>query len=71
MTVKYRLLRSIVGVYKDQADPIMIPAGAILEISPTSSTTGIVTASYKGRVIWVFMHDLLNAGRIEPTGNVE
>jgi hypothetical protein len=48
----------------------MIPAGAIVETPPTSSTTGIVTASYKGRVIWVFMHDLLDAGRIEPTGSV-
>ena len=70
MTVKYRLLRSIVGVYKDQSDPMMIPAGAIVEIPPTSSTVGIVTASYKGRTIWVFLDDLLNVGRVEPDANV-
>jgi len=52
-------------MYKDDSGAIMIPAGAMVEIAPTRSTVGVVTASYDGRMIWVFLHDLLDAGRIE------
>ena len=57
-------------MYKDDSGAIMIPAGAIVEIAPTRSTVGIVTASYDGRMMWVFLHDLLNAGRVERSGSV-
>jgi hypothetical protein len=70
VTVRYRLLRKIVGMFKDDSGAIMIPAGAIVEIPPTRSTVGIISASYDGRMIWVFLHDLLDAGRVEPDGNV-
>jgi hypothetical protein len=63
--VKYRLVRRIVGMYHDDSPPIMIPPGAVVEISPTRSKVGIISASYDGRMIWVFLHDLLDAGRIE------
>jgi len=52
-------------MYKDDSGAIMIPAGAMVEIAPTRSTVGVVTASYDGRTIWVFLHDLLDTGRIE------
>ena len=70
VTLKYRLLRRIVGMYENEIGAIMIPAGSIVEIAPTRSTVGVVTASHEGRMIWVFPHDLLDAGRIEPTGDV-
>ena len=70
MTVKYRLHRRIVGMYKDDSGAIMIPAGAIAEIAPTRSTVGIVTASCDGRMAWVFLHDLLDAGTVERDGDV-
>jgi len=52
-------------MYKDDSGAIMIPAGAMVEIAPTRSTVGVVTASYDGRTICVFLHDLLDTGRIE------
>ena len=64
MIVKYRLVRRIVGMHPDEPNPMMIPAGAMVEIAPTRSKVGIVTASYNGRMIWVFLHDLLDAGRV-------
>jgi hypothetical protein len=70
VTVKYRLLRKIVGMYHDHPNPMIIPAGSTVEISPTRSKVGIISASYDGRRIWVFLHDLLDAGRVEPNGNV-
>ena len=70
MTVKYRLARRIVGMHKGERDSTMIPAGAIVEIAPTRSTVGIVTASYEGRMLWVFLHDLLEAGAVEPNDHV-
>jgi hypothetical protein len=70
VTVKYRLLRRIVGMYKDDSGAIMIPAGSIVEIAPTRSKVGIIAASYDGRMIWVFLHDLLDAGRVVPKGKV-
>ena len=66
MTVKYRLVRGIVGMYHDDSSAIMIPAGAIVEIPSTRSTVGITKASYDGRMMWVFLHDLLDAGRMAP-----
>jgi hypothetical protein len=53
-------------MYHDDSGAMMIPAGAIVEIAPTRSTVGIVTATYEDRIIWVFLHELLEAGRLEP-----
>jgi len=69
VTVKYLLQRRIVAMYPDESHPMMIPPGAIVEISPTRSKVGIISASYDGRTIWVFLHDLLDAGRVEPDGD--
>lgn len=68
--VKYRLLRTIVGMHLDERHPIMIPTGAIVETPPTRSKVGVVRASYEGRMFWVFLHDLLEASTIEPNGDV-
>ena len=57
-------------MYKDDSAAIMIPTGAIVEISPTRSKVGIISASYEGRVIWVFLHDLLDAGRVEADSSL-
>ena len=57
-------------MYKDDSAAIMIPTGAIVEISPTRSKVGIISASYDGRMMWVFLHDLLDAGRVERDGNL-
>ena len=70
MTVRYRLVRRIVGMYHDDTHPIMIPAGAVVEVPPTRSTVGIIAASHDGRMVRVFLHDLLDAGRVEPDGDV-
>ena len=53
-------------MHKGEPNSTMIPAGAIVEISPTPSTVGIVAASHEGRMFWVFLHELLDAGRVEP-----
>jgi hypothetical protein len=55
-------------MYKDDRGTIMIPAGSIVEIAPTRSKVGIVTASHDGRMMWVFLHDLLDSGRVAADG---
>src|SRR5437868_2622941 len=55
VTVRYRLLRRIVGMYHGDIGATMIPAGAVVEISPTRSKVGIITASHDDRMLWVFL----------------
>jgi hypothetical protein len=57
-------------MHQDDTDPMMIPAGSIVEIAPTRSKVGIVTALYESRMFWVFLHDLLEAEKVESDGNV-
>jgi len=57
-------------MHKGAKHSTMIPAGAILEIAPTRSAVGVVTASCGGRMLWVFLHDLLEAGAVEPSDHV-
>jgi hypothetical protein len=64
--VKYQLVQSIVGMYNDETEVTKIPAGAILEMPPTDSKVGTAEVFYNGRKILVFLHDLLETGRIEP-----
>jgi hypothetical protein len=56
-------------MYDGESHPITIPVGAILEMSHTRSKVGIIAASYDGRMIWVFLHDLLDAGRVVLDGD--
>jgi hypothetical protein len=58
----------MVGMHQDDSGAIMIPTGSIVETAATRSTVGIVTASYEGRMLWVFLHELLEAGKIDPNG---
>lgn len=55
-------------MYHDETHPITIPVGAIVEMPHTRSKVGIVGVSYDGRMVRVFLHDLLDAGR-EPDGS--
>jgi hypothetical protein len=64
--VKYQLVQSIVGMYNDETEVTRIPAGAILEMPPTDWNVGIAEVYHNGRKILVFLHDLLETGRIEP-----
>ena len=70
MTVRYRLQRRIFGMYDGEAHPITIPVGAIVEMPHTRSKVGIVGVLYDDRVVRVFLHDLLHAGRVESDGSV-
>lgn len=56
-------------MHHDDPNPMMIPAGSTVAIAPTSSKVGIVTATLNGRMVWVFLRDLIDAGRIEADGN--
>jgi hypothetical protein len=68
VTAKYRLVRRIVGMYDGENHPITIPVGAILEMPHTRSKVGVVGVSYDGRMIRVFLQDLLDAGLVVLDG---
>jgi hypothetical protein len=71
VTLRYRLAWSIVGMYHDEREVTTIPAGAIVVIPHTPSEVGIVSAIHNGRMIRVFLHDLLAAGLVESDAEGE
>jgi len=65
--MKYAVIKKIVGVYRDERSVTTLLPGSIMEMPPTNAKVGIVLALHDGRLIRVFLRDLLECARADPS----
>ena len=65
--MKYTLIKKMIGVYRDERSVTTLLPGATMEMPPTNAQVGIALALHDGRHIRVFLDDLLECARADPS----